>query len=294
MRERYIAKTFQAHTQALIVHCDKIVSDYAEQGYKLTVRQIYYQLVAQALIENSVKSYANIQGLINNARLAGLIDWDAIEDRTREINERSHWRTGSEILESSATFYHQDMWATQTKRVFVIVEKEALAGVLERVCQEWDLPLLAARGYPSATTLRELAKTRIMGARQEIVVLHLGDHDPSGIDMSRDLLERLRLFSRERAEIDFRRIALNMDQVDAQALPANPAKTTDGRYESYRARYGEESWELDALSPRFIHNLVQDEVKGMIDWPEWNDTQAEIDHTKDKLRLLADNFDTEE
>ena len=294
MKERYVNKAFHPKSEALILLCDDIINEYSAQGYKLTVRQIYYQLVARGKVENTVRSYENVQGLINNARLAGLLDWDAVEDRTREISERSHWTSGSRILQACADSYHQDMWDTQPTRVFVVVEKEALAGVLDRVCQEWDLPLLAARGYPSATTLRELAKTRIMRASQEIVVLHLGDHDPSGIDMSRDLVERLTLFSRERVNIDFRRLALNMDQVEAQKPPPNPAKVTDSRYEGYRAQYGEESWELDALSPRYLHDLVADEVQGMIEWEAWDATQEQIDHTKARLQKLADTFDSEE
>lgn len=294
MKERYVNKAFHPKSEALILLCDDIINDYSAQGYKLTVRQIYYQLVARGHVENTVRSYENVQGLINNARLAGLLDWDAVEDRTREISERSHWTSGSRILQACADSYHQDMWNTQPNRVFVVVEKEALAGVLDRVCQEWDLPLLAARGYPSATTLRELAKNRIMRASQEIVVLHLGDHDPSGIDMSRDLVDRLSLFSRERVHIDFRRLALNMDQVEAQKPPPNPAKVTDSRYEGYRAQYGEESWELDALSPRYLHDLVADEVQGMIDWEAWDATQEAIDHTKARLQKLADTFDSEE
>jgi len=293
MKEQYEEKTFHAKSRKMISICDAIVTDYAAQGYKLTIRQLYYQLVARGHIENTVRSYDNIVALMTNARLAGLIDWDSIEDRTREVIERSHWTSGSQILHAVADQYHEDLWTDQPRRVLVVVEKEALAGVLERTCRQWDVPLLAARGYPSATTLRDVAKTRIMRASQEIVVLHLGDHDPSGIDMSRDLVERLRLFSRFRVPIDFRRLALNMDQVEAESPPPNPAKVTDSRYEGYRAQYGEESWELDALSPEYLHNLVSTEIRSMIETPAWEAAQQRIDSIKARLQELADNFDGE-
>lgn len=293
MKEKYEDKTFHKRSMDMIGVCNQIVTDYAEQGYKLTIRQLYYQLVARGHIENTVRSYDNIVALMTNARLAGLIDWDSIEDRTREVIERSHWTSGSQILQAVASQYHEDLWNDQPHRVIVVVEKEALAGVLEWTCHEWDVPLLAARGYPSATTLRELAKSRIMRASQEIVVLHLGDHDPSGIDMSRDLVERLKLFSRNRTRIDFRRLALNMDQVEEQNPPPNPAKVTDSRYEGYRAQYGDESWELDALSPEYLHTLVSDEVRSMIEWPAWNAAQERIDSIKARLQDLADGFDKE-
>lgn len=294
MKERYSTFRFTPAILELIEFCDGIVEDYVAQGYRLTVRQIYYQLVARGKVENTVQSYDRVQAMLNRARLAGLIDWDAIEDRTREIAERSHWTDGSHMLRSAARWYHEDMWINQPTRVFVIVEKEALAGVLERTCNEFDVPLLAARGYPSATTLRELAKERIMGSQQDIVVLHLGDHDPSGIDMSRDLEERLALFSRHRTPIDFRRLALNMAQVEEQQPPPNPAKTTDARYGKYRDEYGDESWELDALTPQYLHNLVADEVKSMIEWDAWNDDKDRIQRIKRQLNTLADNFTEED
>lgn len=293
MKEKYEDKTFHKRSMGMIEVCNQIITDYAGQGYKLTIRQLYYQLVARGRIENTVRSYDNIVALMTNARLAGLIDWDSIEDRTREVIERSHWTSGSQILQAVASQYHEDLWNGQPNRVIVVVEKEALAGVLERTCHEWDVPLLAARGYPSATTLRELAKSRIMRASQEIVVLHLGDHDPSGIDMSRDLVERLRLFSRNRTSIDFRRLALNMNQVEEQNPPPNPAKVTDSRYEGYRAQYGDESWELDALSPEYLHTLVSNEVRSMIEWSAWNAAREHIDSIKARLQDLADGFDKE-
>lgn len=294
MKEAYIdPPVFRQKARDLIAVCDKIIKEYVADGFKLTVRQIYYQLVARGYVPNTVQSYNNVQEMLNTARLAGLIDWDAIEDRTRGVLERSHWQTGGHILQSVAAHYFEDLWTEQDYRVFVMVEKEALAGVLQPICEEYDVPLLPARGYPSGTTLREFAKERIIRASQQIVVLHLGDHDPSGMDMTRDLEERLTLFSRHRVSIDFRRIALNMDQVEEQQPPPNPAKITDSRYESYRQQFGEESWELDALTPQYIHNLVRTEVEGLIDFNIWDAQLASIEKTKVRLKALAENFDKE-
>lgn len=294
MKEAYIeAPRFHRSSLLMIDIIDGIVGEYQEQGFRLNVRQLYYQLVARDHIPNTVQSYDRTVALLTNARLAGLIDWDAIEDRTRGLLERNHWSSGGELLQACANQYHEDLWSTQGCRVFAIVEKEALAGVLEPVCRKWDVPLLPARGYPSATVLRELAKGRIMRASQEIVILHLGDHDPSGIDMSRDLEERLGMFSRQRVHIDFRRLALNMDQVEEQQPPPNPAKTTDSRYAEYRATYGDSSWELDALSPKYLHDLVEGEVKGLVDSGLWNKRLEEVGKVQQRLQKLADSFDEE-
>lgn len=292
MKEQYgeVIK-FHRKSMELIEKCDVIVTEYVQQGFRLTIRQLYYQLVARGFVENTVRSYENVQSLMTNARLAGMIDWDAIEDRTRAFIARPHWSSGQQILYGASRGYHEDLWGEQETRVFVIVEKEALAGVLERVCHEYDLPLLPARGYPSASTLREFAKERIMGATRQIVVLHLGDHDPSGIDMTRDLIDRLNLFTRDRVEIDLQRIALTMAQIEEVQPPANPAKSTDARFEAYRALYSDESWELDALSPAYLHKLVEDNVLPHIDQEAWQHTKDRIARVKARIADIADNFE---
>lgn len=291
MKEAYGVDTqFHKASLVLIALCDAIVTDYVAQGFRLTIRQLYYQLVARGHVENTMKSYNNVQGLMMRARMAGMIDWDAIEDRTRGITERSHWRSGRDVLHAAAQGYHEDLWQDQESRVFVVVEKEALAGVLEGVCREYDLPLLPARGYPSASMLREFAKERILYSRQRIVVLHLGDHDPSGIDMTRDLLERIQTFARSEGDIEFKRIALNMDQIEEVKPPANPAKTTDSRFESYRVLYGDESWELDALSPAYIKELIVTNVTPYIDDDLWQERLGHIASVKRRIQSIANTF----
>jgi DNA topoisomerase VI subunit A len=291
MKEEYgVGIRFHKRSLELIAKCDVIVNEYVAQGFRLTIRQLYYQLVARGHIENTMQSYNNVQALMTNARLAGLIDWDAIEDRTRGFIDFPSWSSGADILRACAGQYHEDMWADQETRIFVVVEKEALAGVLERVCKKWDCPLLPARGYPSASTLREFAKERIMGATRQIVVLHLGDHDPSGIDMTRDLCDRLALFTRDTIEINFKRIALNMDQIEEVNPPANPAKQTDARFEAYRAQFGDESWELDALSPTYIHELVERNVLDYVDPDIWQSTTNRIAAVRARIKTIADNF----
>lgn len=255
-------------TVALVATLNAVVEDYIAQGYRLTVRQLYYQMVARGHIPNSQKSYKALVVTVTNARMAGLMDWDAIEDRTRAFIRRSRWESASTMVESCIDQFHRDLWSNQPCRPFVIVEKEALAGVLERVCTEFDVPLLAARGYPSSTVLREFALSDVMPTlddAQSVMILHLGDHDPSGLDMSRDLEERISLFAETtKRHIGFKRIALNMRQIREVKPPPNPAKTTDARFAEYRKLHGDESWELDALEPAYLNRLVREHVETVI------------------------------
>lgn len=172
-REKFVEINFTSERRKMIGTMNAIITEYQQAGYVLTVRQLYYQCVARGLIENSLRSYKKLASLINDARLAGLLDWQAIEDRTRDFIKRGHWHSGKSILESAASSFHMDMWTTQERRVFVIVEKEALVGVLERVCHEYDMPLLAARGYPSASVLYDFAQDDLYGS--DALILHLGD-----------------------------------------------------------------------------------------------------------------------
>ncbi len=285
-------KTFRSASLKLIATMNQIIESYRRTGDIMTVRQLYYQLVAKAIIPNTEKSYKSLTELVNNARLAGLIDWDAIEDRTRAFSRRNRYDGPSDIIENCQHWYHQDLWENQENRVFVIVEKEALVGVLENLCYKMDMPLLGARGYPSSTVLREFTERDLLPAienDQDIIILHLGDHDPSGIDMTRDLTERIEMFSEDAAgRIDLRRIALNMKQIEEERPPPNPAKNTDSRFEDYRRLFGDKSWELDALSPTYLRHLVTVEANKYIDPEKRAETQEEIEHVKRKLQRIAE------
>jgi hypothetical protein len=288
-KEQYQSFNFSDSSLDLIHTMDDIIEDYSAQGFTLTVRQLYYQLVARDIVPNTERSYKRITSIANDARLAGLIDWDAIEDRTRAFLRRQRWTNGAEILEAAAGSFHMDMWENQERRVFCIVEKEALVGVLERICSQFDVPVLAARGYPSCTVLREFAESDLNGVPQDCVILHLGDHDPSGIDMTRDLTERLQMFASD-SSFDLRRIALNMPQIEERKPPPNPAKVTDSRFADYARRFGSESWELDALPPQYLVELVQGEILKHIDDEIWQQDRERVEDIQDRIREAAKSF----
>lgn len=285
-RECYKEIRFKSATLAMIGVINKIISEYQEAGYTLTVRQLYYQLVARDIIPNNEKSYKSTASILNDARIAGLIDWDAIEDRTRQFISRGRWDSPYDIVSACAKQYHSDPWATQDFRVFLIVEKEALVGVFQRVCHEFDVPLLAARGYPSASVVREFVDQEIISASefQEVVILHFGDHDPSGIDMTRDLEDRFDMFSYG-GRYTLKRMALNYDQVRAYKPPPNPAKMTDARFVEYKRRYGVSSWELDALQPEVLDKLARDEIQRHIDATTWAEWERKV--RADRQRIAA-------
>ena len=280
----YVPKSFRVETLTRIQQANKIIAEYQAQGFTLTLRQLYYAHVSRALIPNTIQSYKSLGEVINDGRLAGLIDWDAIEDRTRNLRSQSHWSNPHSIIRACAGQYTVDLWEDQENYVEVFIEKDALVGVIEGVCTQMDVPYFSCRGYTSQSEMHVAAK-RLIGreeAGKRTIIIHLGDHDPSGIDMSRDIQDRLHLFG---STVHVQRIALNFDQVDN--LPPNPAKVTDSRYEGYRALYGDESFELDALEPRVIVGLIQDTVDDLIDTDLWQEAVTRQQLGRDQLGKVS-------
>lgn len=280
----YTLKRFSEKNMAVITTANDIIEEYEAQGYSLTLRQLYYQFVSRDLIPNQMSEYKRLGSIINDARLAGLIDWKAIEDRTRNIQANSHWDGPGEIVEACLDQYQVDKWETQPCRVEVWIEKDALIGVIERVCQKMDVTFFSCRGYTSQSEMwvagQRLKEYALAG--QPPVILHLGDHDPSGIDMTRDIRDRLELFM-EGEGIQVKRIALNQDQIEKYNPPPNPTKITDSRAAAYMRQYGDKSWELDALEPSVIENLIDKQITVLRDDEAWDEMVALENEHKDAL-----------
>ena len=175
-------------------------------------------------------------------------------------------------------------------RVEVWIEKDALLGVIEGICQEYRVPHFACRGnnsqseqYRAGLQLREYLADNIRP-----VVLHLGDHDPNGLDMTRDNRDRLSTFAG--APVEVRRIALNMDQIERYRPPPNFAKKTDSRFEGYLREFGVHCWKLDALSPDVIAGLIRTEIEGMLDHSAWNAAKAEEAHRRALLGAVSERW----
>jgi hypothetical protein len=287
----YIEKNFSADRMTTIETANSIIDEYQAAGYILTLRQLYYQFVARGLIENSERSYKNLGGLIADGRAAGYIDWDGIEDRGRGVKPWLIQEDEQEVFKDVERGFALDRWERQNTYVEVWVEKEALASVVARPCGRFAVPYMACKGYLSVSEAWRAGQRfeEMLEQGRNCVMIHLGDHDPSGIDMTRDNDDRIALFARER--IDVRRIALNMDQVQQYNPPPNPAKITDSRSDDYIRKYGRTSWELDALQPQVLDRLISDEIETLIDPDIWDATLAEQQQRREVLAKFYSHFD---
>lgn len=271
---------FYGTSLLMIERANAIIAEYEQQGFSLTLRQLYYQFVARDWLPNRQTSYDKLGYVMNEARLCGLVSWDAIQDRTRNLVPTDGSDTSpAAVLAKVRGSYRRELWADQPYVVEVWVEKEALIGIVERAAYAERCPYFACRGYTSqsehwAAAQRIEQRYDETGQNQQTIVLHLGDHDPSGIDMTRDLQDRFAVFGVDEM-VTVERIALNMDQVRRFNPPPNPAKLTDARAQGYIAQgyiaqYGNSSWELDALSPTFLSNLIRAKIRSYRDDEKWD------------------------
>jgi hypothetical protein len=290
--ECFIPRNFRPDGLKLIEQANAIIDEYMAQGFALTIRQLHYQFVARDLYANTPDNYKKLDRFMTWARDAGMVDWDAIEDRTREVMTHQSWRNPEYAVADAARWYQEDLWADQKWRPEVWIEKEALVGVIEEVCGRYRVPYLAQRGSAS-TTIKYQAGDRFAGhiSQDHVpVVIYLGDHDPTGIDITRDNAECLALYACE--EVEVRRIALTMAQVEQYSPPPNFAKEADANFAKYEREFGtEQCWELDALSPDVIATLVEKEIKKLIKPRPWKLALAKEAANKRTLAAVADDWE---
>lgn len=311
-RIQYRQKKFSDEQLEMIRHVNKIIDRYDADGYELTLRQIYYQFVAKDLFpetrkyvmsggkwihsaEGSINAEPNYKWLgdiVSDGRIAGLIDWNAIVDRTRYVRTHNFWESPQQIIDTCARGFRLDPWEDQEHYIECWIEKDALVGIIERPCNKHFIPYFSCRGYTSLSEMWQAAQrlSDKVDRGHTVTILHLGDHDPSGMDMTRDINDRIREFGHD-AEVEVVRLALNMDQVRQYNPPPNPAKLTDSRCAEYVLEHGDESWELDALDVSVIEKLIEDEIEWRIDDDKLAEVKKKQERMKDDLKAISRNYD---
>jgi len=289
---------------------ETIVRAYQRQGIMMTNRTLYYQLVTTNSIPNAEAIYKRLCTFLTDARYGGYIDWSAIEDLGRVPERHSEWYNVAELIDSAILAYRLPRWNPQDRYIELFVEKQGMASVLQPIANKYHIYFGYNKGYSSAVTLYDLykrIKEQLFDNDDEFrkdykpcTILYLGDFDPSGLDMVRDIRERITEFLRKAFEkcsepefgddeIDVKlgvtgcddvdenavfrvdHLALTSDQVQQYNPPPNPAKVTDPRAKGYVARYGRVSWELDSLRPDILRSIAEDGIRKYIDIDLYNE-----------------------
>ncbi len=264
-----------------IEQANSIIDEYMSAGYRMTLRQLYYQFVSRDLFANVNKNYRMLATTISNGRLAGLVDWHAIEDRGRVVDVPGEWGSIDEILEQAVDQFRLSRWNTQPQYAELWVEKQALAGVLEPLASEMHVPLMVNKGDSSQSSRFESAE-RFCRRDKPKVVFYLGDLDPSGEDMVRDIRERLHMFGVR--DLTVSKLALTMDQVEEYDPPPNPTKIADPRAQAFIDEFGDSCWEVDALPPNTLEALIRYAFKGIVDVRKLNKVIKKEKLSRDTVR----------
>ncbi len=235
-----------------------------------TVRAVCYQLFNRKLIPDMSKnSTAKVSRVLVQARERELIPWGWIVDETRQVELVGTWRDPERFMRSVSHSYRKDRWADQPSRVMVVSEKGTVGEVLRPITERYGIPFQVFHGFGSATALNDLADRSLSGGRP-LVILYVGDHDPSGRYMSdHDLSQRL---DRYGGYAQIERVAVTASHITAHDLMTFSAreKTTDARHDWFVDRYGQTCCELDALNPNVLRGLVEDAIVARLDREAWD------------------------
>jgi hypothetical protein len=251
-----------AATMTLLDACKKIIAEVQP----VTVRGVCYRLFVAGFIDSmATKNTQKISRLLVRAREDNSIPWEWIVDESRQMEGGGGFTDLEHYGQVVARSYRRDFWAHQRKRIIVISEKATVSGILRPVLDAYGVPFFAVHGFNSATKVHELAE-EIANDERGVVLLYVGDYDPSGCYMSEhDLPKRLTEYGA--GDFDFKRIALV--ETDLSALPSFDAKKTDPRHRWFIGKYGKESWELDAMDPNDLRSRVEDEIQSYIEAGAW-------------------------
>lgn len=327
MKEKFITKRFSDAQMAMLHQSALIIEDFLEDGIDLTLRQLYYRLFKgghfpeswfdeEAGSTNNDKSYAKLKTLIGDARLSGIVDWDHIEDLERPLLSNPHWDNMNDFVMGAAPQYRIDLWANQPVRLECMVEKRGHIPIIQPICQQEDIAITGNKGYTSLHSIykagKRMKKALRDGKRGELI--YFGDHDPSGIDMSRDIFDRINVFAgvislklvgkiirdgltvkeileeSGRPFVKVHRIALNIDQVRARDLIPAPAKVSDSRARDYIAKFGKECWEVEALDAREMRDLATETIVSLRNQEIWAKDVAKMNKDRKKLVAFAKTF----
>ena len=281
------------------------VIDGLRSYWPLTLRQVYYQLVAAGIIPNEIREYKRLSRILTSARLEGVVPWSAIEDRSRSIDLNVGWDNANQYISASVdsflNYYHRDLSQGQNPRLEIWIEKDALSRVVSQAAGPYNVPVVVAKGFGSVSFVNE-ARDRIAKAFRGDIrtrILYFGDFDPSGWEMLPAMMETLQDEMRLGDAVEDVRCALNPEQIEEYKLVHNPDafKTTDSRAKKFAARFGKVGYELDAISPADLSALVKKSIRHNFDMDEFDNQcamQIEEEERVVSIRTKVREFITDE
>jgi len=259
----------------------------AKAAQPITGRGIGYKLFTAGLIPSmATLAMARVYRLLRVAREQGLIPWEWIVDETRALERCPSWDDPADFVHTVGRAYRRDFWNHQPVRVEVWSEKGTVRGVLAPVLDQYGVGFRVMHGFSGATTIYDVAQD---DDGRPLIVLYVGDYDPSGLYMSEhDLSDRLAKYGGD--HVLLKRIALKREQTDD--LPSFPAKDKrkDPRFRWFTHQFGNRCWELDALDPNDLRAFVEAAIESEIEPTAWRRCAVVEKAERESLRTVLDSW----
>lgn len=268
----------QKKTLALIENAYKVLQEYNP----MTVRQVYYQLVARHVINNKRSEYQRLSNALKEARKEGIIPWKWVEDRVRRPQVVFMWQDLPGFIETVKCAYRKNIWDKQPVYIEVWLEKDALSGIFADITEEYGVTLVVGRGYNSWSAYKEAAE-RFARINKPVTILYFGDFDPSGLDIERALQESIKFFG---ISPRIEKVALTMQDIKDYDLPPDFAKKTDSRAKAFIKKHGDLAVELDALPLPVLQEEIRQSIEANMDTEALQEVWALEEQEKKELNLL--------
>lgn len=276
----------RAATRELLEQVQAVLRQY-QSHLPVTNRQVFYRLVAAYGFEKSEAAYERLGNVLNRARRAGLVPWSAIRDDGFHRGRHTGWSSLGEFRETVAAWveeYRVDRQAGQERRLAVWCEAGGMVPQLERVASEYSVPVFSSGGFDSVTAKHD--KSEQFAAMGRVLVLHVGDHDPSGVHVFGSLDEDVRAFCSELGgQVEFRRLAVLPDHVAEFGLETSPPKASD------RRAFDGETVQAESLPPDVLASIVRHAVEGELDMEAYAEALDLEREQRSQLAAWARNLD---
>ena len=254
-------------------------------GYtSINVRSLCYVLESTQVIHKTEADFDKVERLVVDLRREGLIPFGKISEGHRERLVPPTYESVGAFLTMVKNRYQRDIWATQPYHVEVWSEKNGLSDVIWPVCSRYRVPYVPTKGQPSITLLYNSAQAMI-ASEKRTHLLYVGDHDATGLNISRVIEEELREFG---VDVTLHRVAVTPQQIATYNLPTRPGKQSDNKHAAFVAAYGPDCVEVDALqvvSQDLLPTLIRQAIEPLIDWDPW--TAVADAENRDGARLDA-------
>jgi hypothetical protein len=250
----------QKQSLELLTQVQEIINSY---DFALTLRQIYYQLVARQIILNEQRYYKKLSRLCVAGRDEGILPEEGFADRLRAVDKLGSWPDLNEFMQTVKRSYRKDKWQNQDNYLEIWTEKDALRSVLTEITYQYDVALMVTRGQLSRTEVYRTAGRYKAQSDKKCHLYYCGDFDPSGLSIYDSIKKRVMDFG---VFINFERIALTQEQIEKYQLPSDPAKQSDPNYNKFVNIYGSDMVvELDSLPPDVLRKIIEDCILQNID-----------------------------